>query len=86
MQSGVLTGGDAPALTAVAITPSDSTQLLPYPRALWIGGDGDLTVIMEGDNSNTPIAFVGVFGGTWMPLRVKKVMAATTASDIVGVF
>ena len=65
MKSGVLTGGDSPALTAAVITPSDTTQLQPYSRALWVGGAGDLTVVMEGDNTNTPIDFVGILAGTF---------------------
>lgn len=86
MKSGVMPGGNAPALTAVAVTKSDTTQLQPYSRMLWVGGAGDLAVIMEGDNSNTTVTFVGVPAGTWMPLRCKKVMAATSASNIVAVF
>lgn len=84
--SGVLTGGDAPALTAAPVTPSDTDLLLPPSRALWVGSTGDLAVVMEGDNSNTVITFIGIPSGTWMPLRVKFVMEASTASDIVAVF
>lgn len=86
MKSGVMPGGDAPAMTAVVVTPSDTTQLQPYSRALWVGSEGDLAVVMEGDNSDTTVVFTGVAAGTWMPLRCKKVMAGTTASDIVAVF
>ena len=85
-KSGVMMGGDAPGLTAAVVTPSDTTQLEPYSRALWVGGGGDLSVVMEGDNTNTTVTFVGVATGTWMPLRCKKVMAGTSASDIVAVF
>lgn len=86
MKSGVMLGGDAPALTAAPVTPDDDAQLQPYSRALWIGGVGNLSVVMEGDNTDTTVTFIGIPTGTWMPLRVKKVMEATTATDIIAVF
>lgn len=87
MKSGVLPGGDAPALNAVEVTPDDDTDLQPSARALWIGGTGDLTVIMAGErDDNVTVTFSGIADGTWMPVQVRRVMEATSASDIVAVF
>jgi hypothetical protein len=69
-----------PGKFAVAVVPSDATVLDPT-RALWIGGTGNLSVVMAGDGatvvfSNVP---VGIF-----PIQVTKVLAATTATSIVA--
>jgi len=70
-----------PGKFAVAVVPSDATVLDPT-RALWIGGTGNLSVVMVGDGatvlfSNVP---VGIF-----PIQVTKVLATgTTATSIVA--
>lgn len=72
---------DKPAVSATAVTKSD-TAANAY-RALYIGGAGDVAVILDGDT--VAVTFVGVPAGTFMPVRTAKVMAAnTTATNIVG--
>lgn len=68
--------------SALAVTPSDST-ILPTTRALYVGVTGNLSVVMADDEntvlfSNVP---VGIF-----PIQVMKVLAATTATDIVALW
>ena len=80
--------GSAPASqsspdSGFAVTPSDSTTL-QTTWGLWVGGAGTLVVTMAGDGS--VLTFAGIPAGTWMPIRVKKVMAATTASLIVAAY
>lgn len=77
------TGLDSPAENAAAVTPAD-TALTNTPRALYVGTGGDVVVYMKG--STTAITFANVPGGTWLPLRVDQVRAATDASDIVAVW
>jgi hypothetical protein len=77
-----LVGGDAVAGVAIAITPSGDDLAWPT-RALWVGGAGDLSVIME--TSGNTVVFPSVLAGTWMPIRVTRVNAATTATNIVAV-
>jgi len=72
----------APAHSAQAITPSDST-VIPVTRAIYVGVSGNLTVVMaEEENtitfSNVP---VGIF-----PIQVNKVLAATTAGSLVALY
>lgn len=67
--------------SAAAVTPSDST-VLPTTRALYIGTTGDLTVIMAEDENE--VTFVGVPAGMILPVQVIKVLAATTASNIIA--
>ncbi len=88
MKSGVMPGGDAPAFNAVAVVPHNTNNILPCAaRALWVGGTGTLTVIMAGDDSNTPVLFSAVPAGVWMPIQVKRVNSTgTTATLIVAVF
>lgn len=80
-------GLDWPVTKAVAVTPSDSTVIESadcFPRALWIGSGGDLVVDLV--ESGTSITFKNVASGQLLPVRVKKVKAATTAADIVALY
>lgn len=71
----------APAHEAVAVTKSDSTVVLF--RGIYIGGGGDLAVKCSKDSA--AVTFVGVLGGTFLPLSVVRVMSTnTTATNIVG--
>ncbi len=70
-----------PAYRLVAITPSDSTVLTGV-RALWVGGAGNLALVAAGDSGTVTVS--GVPAGTLLPIAVSKVMAATTATLIVG--
>jgi hypothetical protein len=67
---------------AAAVTKSDST-VLPTTRALWIGVTGDVVVTMA--HGETPITFKNVPVGV-LPVQVTKVLAATTASEIVAMY
>ena len=76
---------DSPAWDAWEITPSDETMVPRAPtRALYIGVGGNLTVDMGAGRS---VTFVGVLGGTILPIRVDMVFATgTTATDIIGLY
>ena len=65
--------------TAEDVTKSDDTVL--EPGILYIGSTGDVSVVMA-KNHNTVI-FTNVSDGTFLPVLVIKVLAATTASDIL---
>ncbi len=87
MKSGVMPGGDAPALNAVEVTPSDTVDLQPSARALWVGSAGDLVVIMAGEpDSSVTVVFTNVPAGFWMPIQVRRVLTSSSADDIVAVF
>lgn len=78
-------GLDAPAESAAAVSPSDSTELTNVSRALWIGaGSGGLHVLMA---DGSEVTFAGIPVGTLLPIRVRKVFnASTTASSIVALW
>lgn len=72
-----------PSSRLLAITPSDDTDLSAQAiRGLWVGTGGNLSVIALNDSSAVTIS--NVADGTMLPIMVKKVMAATTATGIVG--
>lgn len=67
--------------SALAVTPSDSSA--QSFSSLYVGGAGDVAVLMNGDSS--PVTFKSVPAGTFIPLCVQKVMATgTTATNILG--
>lgn len=66
---------------AEAITPDDS-DLTRIASGLYVGTGGNLRVTTV---HKQDVVFVGVPGGTFVPVRVKRVWNTnTTASDIVG--
>ena len=67
------------ATEAENVTKSDSTILKSV--ALYVGTSGDLTVTMAG---GTDVVFKNVPDGTFLPIAVTKVKAATTAADIIA--
>lgn len=76
-----------PATQAAAVTPSDSTVI--NARALYVGSAGNLTVDMLGNAQSagaTDVAFLNVAAGTLLPISVRRVKAATTATNIVALY
>jgi hypothetical protein len=74
----------SPTSKAIPITPSDSTDLTGI-KQLYIGGAGNLAVRLVRDPGTT-ITFTAPPVGSVLKLRVTRVMAATTATAIVGMY
>lgn len=73
-----------PFLKAAAVTKSDST-VLAKTRGLYIGGAGNVAVIMADDAS--AVTLVGLAVGVVHELSVTKVMSTnTTATNIVALY
>lgn len=73
-----------PIRRGVAITPSDTVDLVEITRALSIGVDGDITVIMADDT--VAVLLKNRSSGDY-PYMVKRVMTTgTTATNIVGLY
>lgn len=74
-----------PAVNGFAVTPGAS-PLADVPRALWVGGAGDLNVTFLGldEEAGNTVLIKGVTAGTVLPIRVTHVLAGTTATDIVA--
>ena len=74
----------APAESAAAVTPSDSTDLTYLARALYIGSGGNLVIDVA---DGATVTFTNVMSGSILPVRVKRVRAtSTTASNIVALY
>ena len=70
---------------AFAITPEDATPLAQATRYIYVGGAGDLTVVMNGDTA--PVTFKAVPVGTTLAISVSQVNATnTTATHLLGIY
>ena len=69
-----------PAYGAFAVTPADSDLAKPA-RAVYVGGAGDVAVIMA---SGDEVTFSGCLAGTILPIQVIQIKAATTATNILA--
>lgn len=74
-----------PIIGGFVITPHDTNALIRAPRALWIGGTGNLTVIFY--DGQGEVTLVGVPAGTLIPMTARVVKSTgTTATSIVGLY
>ena len=74
---------EMPARNAAAVTTHNTNDLPTVARALWIGVEGDVNVILAGDDD--PVTIKGAVG--LLPLSVRRVRTTgTTATDIVAVW
>ncbi len=72
----------APAEDAFAVTPHDTNALAKTTRGLYIGGAGQVTVIMKSGNT---VPFPNCPAGFILPARVTHVKSTgTTATNIVA--
>lgn len=70
---------ESPAVSGAPITPGPA-DLDPVTRAIYVGGSGDITVTFPDD---TVATFVAVASGIILPVRAKKVTAAS-ATGLIG--
>jgi hypothetical protein len=74
----------APARGGFAITANDSADLAAETRAIYVGGDGNLSLVLV---SGDQVTLAGVPAGTLLPLRAIRVRATgTTATQLVGLY
>jgi hypothetical protein len=75
---------DSPASSAFAITPHNTTLFDYATRAIYVGGDGNISVLtVNGDT----VTFVGCVAGTLIPIRARRVNSTgTTALNLVGLY
>lgn len=74
----------APGESWRAVTPSDSANLMPGCRAVYVGGDGDVAAVDRFDNA---VTFVGVLAGTILPIQAKRINSTnTTATNMVAIY
>lgn len=75
----------SPAINGAAIVTSDSVPLTQPTRMIYVGGAGDVTVILVGDT--VAITFKAVPVGTWLNVRAATVKATgTTATNLLALW
>ena len=86
---------DGPIIAGTFITPSDSTIFSQATRGLYIGGGGNLNVefaipqpsdtVNNYSNTNVyaNVVFTAVSAGTVLPIRVRRVYAASTSATAI---
>jgi hypothetical protein len=68
-----------------AVTPSDTASLPFVTRALYVGGAGNISVLLI--NDTVPVTLMNAVAGSLLPLRVSQVMNTnTTATNLVGIY
>lgn len=72
---------NAPFVKGVAITPNDATELAEIPRGLYIGGAGNLVVVLAGDTAS--VTFTGIPAGTFLSIRPRKILATSTTATAI---
>ena len=71
--------------SGAAVAQDDETNLAQTSRAIYVGGAGNLAVILDRDTS--AITFVAVPAGSMLPIRVRRVMSTnTTATSILALY
>lgn len=75
---GVLNQG----IAAVAVTPNDSTVLIPT-RALYIGDAAACNVAVILVNDTAAVTFPNVQVGQFLPLTATKVMSTNTTCTVI---
>lgn len=79
---------DLPASNAAAVTPHNDNDLAYVTRGLFVGGAGNLVVVMgDEDDAATTVTFTGILAGQILPIAVRRVKATdTTATFIVALW
>lgn len=73
----------APATGGAPAVPAAAGDMAQVARALWIGGAGDLDLVLaDGDR----VTLAGVPAGTLLPLRARALRPGTTATGVVALW
>ena len=77
-------GSGEPAVFGFNISPSDVSYLPFVPRAIYVGGSGDVALMMPGGDI---VLLTGTVQGSVLPVRAVKVFSTgTTATNLVGLY
>ena len=76
-------GVNASAGGGFSIDPGQGADLTKVTRAIYVGTGGTLVVEMQWGET---VSFENVPDGALLPIRVKRVLPATSAASIVGLY
>lgn len=78
---------DSPATCAYVPTKSDTVELTVISRGIYVGGTGDVKVVMAGDVLANAVTFVGAVAGSVLPIRAKQILSTgTTATNLLVLY
>lgn len=69
------------ARNAKTVTTSDTVALSPVPDRIYVGGAGDITCRLMGDNAD--VVFKAVPVGTMLPIRPQFIRATGTTATLM---
>jgi hypothetical protein len=73
----------ASVLDAAAITPNDNADMAYAIRSMWVGGAGNVTVMLA--KASAPVTYYNVPAGTRLMVSATRVYATgTTATNILA--
>ena len=75
-----LGGVGEPAVNAEVIVPSNVNDLPNVTRAIYVGGAGNIAVVMLGGQT---VTFTAVPVGAILPIRVKQVLSTGTTATLL---
>lgn len=79
-----LNAWSSPFSHVVAVSPSNTVDLVTVSRGLWVGSVGDLKITTLGGET---IVIAAVPSGSFLPIRATRVFATlTTASSILALY
>ena len=76
-------GLTAPATDGAPALPSAAEDFAQVSRALWIGGAGDLDLVLA---DGARVVLAGVPGGILLPVRARALRGGTTATGVVALW
>jgi len=81
-----VSGTPGPGEIAFDIDVNPNVYPQSYCGGIYIGGDGNLVLVMSADDTDTLVTFNNVKAGTFLPIQVKKVSSTSTASNIMALW
>lgn len=82
-----LRGDTDPADMHFAITKSDTVQQPYFARGIYVGVGGDISVEMKNPTTTDDyitLTYKNAQAGSILPISPRRILAATTATDLIG--
>lgn len=75
---------DAGIKSAVAVDPSGGDiTLARVTRGIYIGGAGNLAVVMCDDADGSPVTLTGLAAGVWHPIQARVIKQTNTTATFI---
>jgi len=68
----------APPRSGIVVTPQNSAELPSVSKRIWIGADGNLSVVMADGVSSGALLIPGVLAGTMLYIQARQITALGT--------